>query len=104
MNVTAVAQPRAAKTKNSHGCRIERGAEHFFAAVLRDECLNDLVVRFAFIDERRQLGSHLVRGTAWIFPALGNGGVPAGTTGADDFVLKLLLEVVSREIRRLRLA
>src|SRR6476659_5901862 len=40
---------------------VERSSKHFLAAVGCHEPLNDLVVRFALVDERRDFPAHLVR-------------------------------------------
>src|SRR5262245_53791287 len=48
---------------------VERRAENLLAAVLRDERLDDLVVRLVLVDERGQLRTHLVGRGARVLPA-----------------------------------
>src|SRR4029079_9139210 len=79
---------------------VERRAEHFLAAVLRDEPLNNLVVRFVLIDQRGELAAQLIRRAARSLAAFGVVRVTAGAARADDFVLQLALERRARIVRR----
>ena len=57
-------------------------------------------MRFALIDQHRQLAPHLVRNPAGVLAAFTDVGVAAGAACADDFVLELPFEVVARVVRR----